>query len=386
MVVSIISNISTQIAQRNVGINSRETADSIAKLSSGTRVFEASEDAAALAIGSSLKVDVSSLRAAQINVSQGVSMLQIADGSLGKVQDVLVRMKSIALTSSSGQLSDLERSYVDAEYQLLLEEADRIIETTVFNDNQLLGGTNQVALDGATLGTAIDSDNGFVGYAFESFVNPADTFDIQFFEATDTLTVTNTVTSEVQSLTVSAPQVGQIQDYSFHNLGVTLTLNSDFDDTTDIASGANTTFASVATGVATGATLEYQVGKGTTAAERINVTLPVINTGSLGLAGTDLLTDGNAGAVLDQIDVANNVIIEARANIGANQSRLEFAAGNIAVAKENSEAARSVLLDVDVAEEITKLASSQALLETGMNMLSRANQSPDLLVDLLRNS
>lgn len=386
MVVSIISNISTQIAQRNVGINSRETADSIAKLSSGTRVFEASEDAAALAIGSSLKVDVSSLRAAQINVSQGVSMLQIADGSLGKVQDVLVRMKSIALTSSSGQLSDLERSYVDAEYQLLLEEADRIIETTIFNDNQLLGGTNQVALDGATLGTAIDSDNGFVGYAFESFVNPGDTFDIQFFEATDTLTVTNTVTSEVQSLTVSAPQVGQIQDYSFHNLGVTLTLNSDFDDTTDIASGVNTTFASVATGVATGATLEYQVGKGTTAAERINVTLPVINTGSLGLAGTDLLTDGNAGAVLDQIDVANNVIIEARANIGANQSRLEFAAGNIAVAKENSEAARSVLLDVDVAEEITKLASSQALLETGMNMLSRANQSPDLLVDLLRNS
>ncbi|MDE0724274.1 MAG: flagellin, partial [Alphaproteobacteria bacterium] len=345
-----------------------------------------SEDAAALAIGSSLKVDVSSLRAAQINVSQGVSMLQIADGSLGKVQDVLVRMKSIALTSSSGQLSDLERSYVDAEYQLLLEEADRIIETTIFNDNQLLGGTNQVALDGATLGTAIDSDNGFVGYAFESFVNPGDTFDIQFFEATDTLTVTNTVTSEVQSLTVSAPQVGQIQDYSFHNLGVTLTLNSDFDDTTDIASGVNTTFASVATGVATGATLEYQVGKGTTAAERINVTLPVINTGSLGLAGTDLLTDGNAGAVLDQIDVANNVIIEARANIGANQSRLEFAAGNIAVAKENSEAARSVLLDVDVAEEITKLASSQALLETGMNMLSRANQSPDLLVDLLRNS
>lgn len=386
MVVSIISNIATQIAQRNVGIHSNNTERSIAKLSSGQRVFEASEDAAALAIGASLKVDVASLRAAQINVSQGVSMLQIADGSLGKIQDILVRMKALTQTAASGQISDVERAYIDSEYQLLLEEVDRIVETTVFNENQLLGGSNEVALDGPTLGTAIDATAGFVGFEFESFTTPGDTFDIQFFQATNTLTVTNTVTSEVQSLTVAAPQVGQLQDYNFHNLGVTLTLNSDFDDTTDIVSGPNTTLSTIATGVAVGATLEYQVSKGTTAAERINVILPVINTGSMGLAGTDTLTSANASALIDQINAANQIISEARSNIGANQNRLEFTASNIAVAQENSEAARSGLLDVDVAEEITKLASSQALLETGMNMLARSNQSPELLVDLLRNS
>ena len=386
MVVSIISNISTQIAQRNVGINSSETSTSIAKLSSGTRVFEASEDAASLAIGASLKVDVSSFRAAQINVSQGTSMLQIADGSLGKVQDILVRMKSISQTAVSGQLSNVERSFLDAEYQLLVEEIDRIIDTTTFNNNLLLGGTNQIALDGPTLGTAVDSDNGFVGFEFESFVNTGDTFDVQFFAATDTLTVTNTVTTEVQSLTVTSPQVGQLQDYNFYNLGVTLTINSDFDDTADIVTGVNTGFAAIATGVAVGASLEYQVGKGTSAAERINVNLPIINVAALGLGGTDLLTAANAGAVVDLVNVANDILIDARADIGANQNRLEFTADNIAVAKENSEAARSVLLDVNVAEEISKLASSQALLETGLNMLSRSNQNPDLLVDLLRNS
>jgi len=116
MVVSIISNVSTQIAQRNVGINSTETSTSIAKLSSGTRVFEASEDAAALAIGASLKVDISSLRAAQINVSQGVSMLQIADGSLGKIQDILVRAKSISLTAASSQLSNTESALIGFFY------------------------------------------------------------------------------------------------------------------------------------------------------------------------------------------------------------------------------------------------------------------------------
>ena len=386
MVVSIISNISTQIAQRNVGINSSETSTSIAKLSSGTRVFEASEDAASLAIGASLKVDVSSFRAAQINVSQGTSMLQIADGSLGKVQDILVRMKSISQTAVSGQLSNVERSFLDAEYQLLVEEIDRIIDTTTFNNNLLLGGTNQIALDGPTLGTAVDSDNGFVGFEFESFVNTGDTFDVQFFAATDTLTVTNTVTTEVQSLTVTSPQVGQLQDYNFYNLGVTLTIKSDFDDTADIVTGVNTGFAAIATGVAVGASLEYQVGKGTSAAERINVNLPIINVAALGLGGTDLLTAANAGAVVDLVNVANDILIDARADIGANQNRLEFTADNIAVAKENSEAARSVLLDVNVAEEISKLASSQALLETGLNMLSRSNQNPDLLVDLLRNS
>ncbi len=386
MVVSIISNVSTQIAQRNVGINSTETSTSIAKLSSGTRVFEASEDAAALAIGASLKVDISSLRAAQINVSQGVSMLQIADGSLGKIQDILVRAKSISLTAASSQLSNTERSFLDTEYQLLLEEVDRIVETTTFNDNQLLGGTNQIALDGATLGTAVDSDDGFVGFAFEPFVTAGDTFDVQFFAATNTLTVTNTATTEFQSLTVTSPQVGQLQDFDFFNLGVTLTLNSDFDDTTDIVTGPNTGFASVATGVAVGANLEYQVGKGTTAAERIDVTLPVINVAAMGLAGTDLLTDANAGAVVDLIDTANAIITGARADIGANQNRLEFTASNISVAQENSEAAKSTLLDVDVAEEISKLASSQALLETGLDMLARSNQNPDLLVDLLRNS
>ena len=116
------------------------------------------------------------------------------------------------------------------------------------------------------------------------------------------------------------------------------------------------------------------------------MTLPVINVAAMGLAGTDLLTDANAGAVVDLIDTANAIITGARADIGANQNRLEFTASNISVAQENSEAAKSTLLDVDVAEEISKLASSQALLETGLDMLARSNQNPDLLVDLLRNS
>ena len=108
MVVSIINNSTAQIAQRSVQKNSEETQRSISKISSGVRVFKASEDASALAIGTGLKVELSALRAASLNVQQGASMLQTADGALAQIQDILVRMKTLAQTAASGQIGNAD--------------------------------------------------------------------------------------------------------------------------------------------------------------------------------------------------------------------------------------------------------------------------------------
>ena len=90
------------------------------------RVVSARDDAASLAIGSRLNSQVQALRQASVNAGQAVSMLQIADGAMAKVNDVLIRMKTLAVQAGSGQLSDTERGMLNTEYQLLVSEVSRI--------------------------------------------------------------------------------------------------------------------------------------------------------------------------------------------------------------------------------------------------------------------
>src|SRR3546814_10317875 len=99
-----------------------QATSALAKLSAGTRVISAKDDAASLAIGSRLNLEVNALKQASVNAGQAVSMLQIADGAMGKVQDILTRMKTLSVQASSGQLSTTERGMLDTEYQALLGE------------------------------------------------------------------------------------------------------------------------------------------------------------------------------------------------------------------------------------------------------------------------
>jgi flagellin len=103
---------------------------------------KASDDAAGLAIGTKLKGDVTVLTQAGINAAQGASMLQVADGGLARISDVLQRMKALAAQSLSGVPTDTERGFIDAEYQELILEIDGIAETTRFNGESLLDGTD----------------------------------------------------------------------------------------------------------------------------------------------------------------------------------------------------------------------------------------------------
>ncbi len=105
MPITINTNVSAMISQRNLSSASNRSASSLSKLSSGSRVPTAKEDAASLAVGTGLSVEVSALRAAQVNAQQASSLLQIADGAFSQVSDILTRMKSLATTAQSGQLS-----------------------------------------------------------------------------------------------------------------------------------------------------------------------------------------------------------------------------------------------------------------------------------------
>ena len=115
MTLSINTNVSALTAQRNLRGSSDASAKSIAKLSSGSRITTAADDAAALAISSGLKLDLASLRAAQNNVSQATSILQIADGGYEQIGEVLNRMQTLATSARSDQISATERGFLDTE-------------------------------------------------------------------------------------------------------------------------------------------------------------------------------------------------------------------------------------------------------------------------------
>lgn len=138
---SINTNIAAYFAQSNIGRASDSASSSISRLSSGNRIVRASDDVAGLSIGTTLRSQVSTLRQALTNSAQGGSLLQVADGALSQVSEILQRQKSIATQANSGTLTDTERAYLNQEFQSLTQQIDQISNSTRFGSVKLLDGS-----------------------------------------------------------------------------------------------------------------------------------------------------------------------------------------------------------------------------------------------------
>lgn len=140
MGLRISTNVASESVQRNLNQVSVKTADNLSKLSSGKRITKAADDAAGLAIAKNLEAQTSSLRQATRNANDGISLIQVAEGGLNEVTNILTRMRELTIQSSSDTVGDTERGYLNMEYQELLSEVDRIAQTTSFNGRSLLNG------------------------------------------------------------------------------------------------------------------------------------------------------------------------------------------------------------------------------------------------------
>src|SRR6478609_6320517 len=136
----INTNISSIAAQRSLSINNREAEGNLAKLSSGTRITKAADDAAGLAISEKMKANIRSMKQADRNANDGISMVQTAEGGLNEVSSILTRMRELAIQTSSDTVGDVERGMTNMEYQNLKLELERISQVTEFNGKKLLSG------------------------------------------------------------------------------------------------------------------------------------------------------------------------------------------------------------------------------------------------------
>ncbi|MFK7871680.1 MAG: flagellin [Oligoflexales bacterium] len=141
MGLRIATNVSSLTAQRHLRNTRRLLDKSLERLSSGYRINRAGDDAAGLAISEKLRARTRGLVQAQRNASDGVSLIQVAEGGLNEVQNILVRLRELGVQAASDTIGQKERRYLNEEYQSLKEELDRIANSTEFNGTVLLDGT-----------------------------------------------------------------------------------------------------------------------------------------------------------------------------------------------------------------------------------------------------
>lgn len=142
MGLRINTNIQALAAHRNLGINGEKQNKSLARLASGTRINNAGDDAAGLAISEKLKANITSLKQARRNANDGISLIQTAEGSMNEISNILIRLRELSIQASSDTIGENERSFVDKEVQNLKDEIQRIANTTEFNGTKLLNGTS----------------------------------------------------------------------------------------------------------------------------------------------------------------------------------------------------------------------------------------------------
>lgn len=162
----INTNSASIAAQRALENNALEMESALARLSSGSRITKASDDAAGLALSELMKAQIKGLRAAERNAQDGISLVQVAEGGLNEANNILVRLRELSIQAGSESIGDKEREFIDYEVQQLKAELDRIAATTELSGRPLLNGEGseisfQVGIKGDESSTITFDTSGF---------------------------------------------------------------------------------------------------------------------------------------------------------------------------------------------------------------------------------
>ncbi|MFN8109606.1 MAG: flagellin [Thermoleophilia bacterium] len=276
MALSIYNNVNAMNAHRVLLGTQGDMSKSMERLSSGLRINRAADDAAGLAVSETMRSNIRGQQVASRNAQDGVSLVQVADGALGNVGDMLQRVRDLAVQASNGTLTDSQRSNLDAEVQQVLTEINAVGTNTDFNGIKILSGSVSTAANAVTL------------------------------------------------------QVGS----------------------------------------AAGQSIAFTIG--------------TVSTQALGVSGIAVSTAASASAAIASIDAAISFVTTNRATLGATQNRLEQTISRLGIMAENLQGAESRVRDADMAQEMISFTKNQVLQQSGMAMLSQANQAPQSVLSLLR--
>jgi flagellin len=417
--LSIQTNIAALSAQNALTTTTNNLQKSMERLSSGFRINHAADDAAGLAISEKMQAQIGGLNQAVRNANDGASLIQTAEGALDQVQTMMIRMRNLAVQGASDTTGPQERADINVELQQLKSEIDNISKRTSFNGLGLLDGslaataatgtgTGNLATFETTVATALTTattPGTVTGVDMGGDAEPAGTaYTFAYDNTTKVLTATSSyvptgghAATDVATLTDIAANGSAI--FTFANLGISIGMTAGAQGVTADAAGAALAAGTIASS-ATAHSAVLQTGADATAA----------NTTSVGLLDTRLLggtsaemgllanrlaqyntdagttagaTDLDATNLIKAVDTANAWISSQRAQLGAAQNRLGYAAASLTTTSQNVSAANSQIRDVDVAAETSQMSKSQILEQAGVSVLAQANQVQQLALKLL---
>lgn len=364
-------NISAMLANKALGKNDDRLSTSSERLSTGYKINSAKDNPSGLAIAKRMNMQLRGLSNASQNASDGVSVVQTAEGTMQEMQDMIQRMSELAVQSANGTNTEKEREMIEMEIDQLKEEIDRIASDTEFNGKKLLNGDCDLKGFTNTKGVKVTyySDEVTVGKYTVTAINP--TYDADG----------NLMDGSVTLLTSGDDSFPPDSYISYEGNRVTVTAAGSF----EVSFSLDETFTGAANVVLdlTGlGAMRIQIGANE--GEVMEIRIPEISLEALGLDKVDLTTKEGSVKAIEQTKNANSYISKIRARLGAYQNRLEHTTASLDLTNENMTGAYSRIMDTDMAEEMTEYTNLQVLTQAGVSMLAQANERPQQVLQLLQ--
>jgi flagellin len=404
MALTVNTNIASLNTQRNLSNSSNALATSMQRLSTGSRINSAKDDAAGLQISNRLTSQINGLGVAVRNANDGISLAQTAEGALQQSTNILQRMRDLSLQAANGSNNSDDRTSVQKEVEQLKAELTRISETTTFGGRKLLDGTfgKQQFQVGANANETIEVAVGkmdtkslygtiaeriSVGVEMEgdvdlntTAVTAAEAGDITIkLGANDAVTVSVIVGDTADTL------AQRINDKAIYGVSASVDQATGFLKLTSSVQGTSTASeGDIEVDDAAGNTL------GTAAAIFGTTTLTASGASTTTAARTGLVSEidvssaEGAQEAVQIIDGAIKLIDSQRADLGAVQNRFDNTIANLQNISENSSAARGRIQDTDFAAETANLSKNQILQQAGTAILAQAKQLPQAVLSLLQ--
>ncbi|MBQ9990879.1 MAG: flagellin FliC3 [Lachnospiraceae bacterium] len=374
-------NVTAQLTNNSLHRNDSKLTKAMERLSSGYKINSAKDNPSGLAMSRRMNAQIRGLDVAGDNSTNGISVIEIADGAMSELHEILQRMNELSVKSAHGVLSDDDRAMIDDEFQALKDECDRIAETTQYNGKNLLDGTFD--MKGYTNVDAVKVDY------YDAKV-PAGVYVMQITPTWEEKELADgtkeQVLTEATKVDVTDPSGTNISNQltvSVKDNEVTLTGYQDFEIRLTLDEGhSNGQGFAVNVDITAMGSMTLQVGSNE--GQTLEVKIPAMNTKNMGILKTDVLTQDNAGDAINDVAFAIKFVSAARSSLGAYQNRLEHTVNNLDTTGENMTSAYSRIMDTDMAEEMTLYSTYQVVNQAATSMLAQANERPATVLQLLQ--
>jgi flagellin len=335
------TNMAAINANNSLGQASKAQQSGMQKLASGLKINKAADDASGLAITEKMKNQIKALDTAKDNCEDGANLIQTAEGYMKETHDILTRMTELAEKAANGVLKDEDRSKLQDEMNELCAEIDRVATTANFNGNKLMDGS----MGASTVVTLNFSTAG-----------QAPTYTAPKAKATAGLRL------QIGDSSTRADML-HVQINDFHTDKLLGGINNFMNKTND-------TKDSVATAKAVIKANDVETNKGPSTYKTAKT--------------VDITSQDSASAAADAIRLVSNYVSDERGKLGAQQNRLDHTVNTLTTASENTTAAKSRILDTDMAKEMMEYTSKNVIAQAAQSMLAQANSQPQNVLSLLQ--